>query len=56
VRPLYAGDELTCVCTIAEITERGGAGFLTTRTDVMSGEEIVVTATARLVVRPEGDR
>src|SRR5215475_499983 len=56
LRPLYAGDELTCVCTIAEITERGGAGFLTTRTDVMSGDEVVVTATARLVVRPEGDR
>src|SRR5262245_50237319 len=52
-RPAYAGDELTCVCTIAEISERAGAGFLTTRTEVRSGEDAVVTATARLVVRAE---
>jgi acyl dehydratase len=52
-RPVFAGDALTCVCTIAEITERAGSGFLTTRTDVMSGDDLVVTATAKLVVRAE---
>jgi len=53
VRPVFAGDELTCVCTVAEITERAGSGFLTTRTDVMAGDDLVVTATAKLVVRAE---
>ncbi|HKE64257.1 MAG TPA: MaoC family dehydratase N-terminal domain-containing protein [Micromonosporaceae bacterium] len=53
VRPVYAGDELTCVCTVAEISERAGAGFLTTRTEVRCGDDLVVTATARLVVRAE---
>jgi acyl dehydratase len=51
VRPVFAGDELTCLCTIAEITERAGSGFLTTRTAVMAGDDLVVTATAMLVVR-----
>ncbi len=53
-RPIHAGDELTCVCTVAEITERGGHGFLTTRTDITApGGEPVVTATAKLVIRGE---
>ena len=33
-RPIHAGDELTCLCTIAEIMERAGNGFLTTRTEI----------------------
>jgi acyl dehydratase len=54
VRPVRAGDALTCVCTVAEIAERGGHGFLTTRTEIMSADgELVVTAIAKLVVRGE---
>ncbi len=33
-RPIFAGDELTCVCMVEEIMSRGGHDFLTTRTDV----------------------
>jgi acyl dehydratase len=54
VRPVHAGDILTCVCTVAEITERVGHGFLTTRTEITDATgELVVTATAKLVVRGE---
>jgi acyl dehydratase len=54
VRPVRAGDVLTCVCTVAEITERGGHGFLTTRTEITDASgDLVVTATAKLVVRGE---
>jgi acyl dehydratase len=53
-RPVHAGDILTCVCTVAEITERGGHGFLTTRTEITDADgDLVVTATAKLVVRGE---
>jgi acyl dehydratase len=53
-RPVTAGDELVCVCTISDITERAGAGFLTTTTEVTTvGGERVATATSRLVVRAE---
>jgi acyl dehydratase len=53
-RPVHAGDVLTCVCTVAEITERGGHGFLTTRTEITDATgDLVVTATAKLVVRGE---
>jgi acyl dehydratase len=53
-RPVHAGDILTCVCTVAEITERGGHGFLTTRTEITDATgQLVVTATAKLVVRGE---
>lgn len=51
-RPVVAGDELVCVNTVEEITERGGHEFLTTRTDVTTVEgEPVVTAWSKLVVR-----
>jgi acyl dehydratase len=51
-RPVYAGDELSCVTTITEITSRGGSDFLTTKTEVRdAAERTVVTATAKLVVR-----
>jgi acyl dehydratase len=54
IRPVRAGDVLTCVCTVAEISERGGHGFLTTRTEITDATgELVVTATAKLVVRGE---
>jgi acyl dehydratase len=52
VRPIQAGDTLVCECTIAEITERAGAGFLTTRTALKTDlGEHVATLTAKLVVR-----
>jgi acyl dehydratase len=51
-RPIAAGDELVCVCTISEITERAGAGFLTTTTEVATvAGDPVATATSRLVIR-----
>lgn len=56
VRPIRAGDELTCVCTVADISERGGHGFLTTHTEITApGGEAVVTAIAKLVVRGGDD-
>src|SRR3954454_12312777 len=33
-RPVYAGDKLTCRCTVEEVTSRGGHEFVTTRIDV----------------------
>ena len=53
-RPVYAGDRLTCVCTLEELTSRGGHDFVTTRVDVATADgEPVVTAWSRLVVRGE---
>ena len=42
-RPVRAGDRLTCVCEVEEITSRAGSDFITTRTDITSetGEPIV---------------
>jgi hypothetical protein len=53
-RPINAGDLLTCVSVIEEITSRGGHDFLLARTDV-TGEDggLVVTGWSRLVVRGE---
>jgi acyl dehydratase len=54
-RPVYAGDRLTCVCTVEEITSRGGHDFLTTRTAVATEDgEPIVTVWSKLVVRGEG--
>jgi acyl dehydratase len=54
-RPVYAGDRLTCVCTVDEITSRAGHDFVTTRTEVGTEDgEPVVTVWSRLVVRGEG--
>jgi acyl dehydratase len=51
-RPVHAGDKLTCVLTIADISERAGAGFLSTSTEITTVEgEPVATAISRLVVR-----
>jgi acyl dehydratase len=54
VRPVFAGDKLSCVCVVEEITSRGGHDFITTRTEVstMHGEP-VVTVWSKLVVRGE---
>jgi acyl dehydratase len=55
VRPVYAGDRLTCVCTVEEIISRGGHEFVTTRTDIATEDgEPVVTVWAKLVARGEG--
>ncbi len=53
-RPIHAGDVLTCVSVIEEITSRGGHDFLVARTDVTAEDgELVVTGWSRLVVRGE---
>jgi acyl dehydratase len=52
VRPIQAGDTLICQCTIADITERAGSGFLTARTEIKTDlGELVATASSKLVVR-----
>ncbi|WP_433535775.1 FAS1-like dehydratase domain-containing protein [Micromonospora sp. CA-249363] len=53
-RPVVAGDELVCTNTIEEVTNRGGHGLLTTRTDVSTvAGEPVVAVWARYVIRGE---
>ncbi|MEU6207501.1 MaoC family dehydratase N-terminal domain-containing protein [Micromonospora musae] len=53
-RPVVAGDELVCVSTIEDITNRGGHGFLTTRTEISTvAGEPVVAVWSKLVVRGE---
>ncbi|MCW2641738.1 MAG: hypothetical protein JWP76_4044 [Dactylosporangium sp.] len=54
-RPVYAGDRLTCVCSVEDVTSRGGHDFVTTRTEVATEDgEAVVTVWSKLVVRGEG--
>lgn len=54
-RPVHAGDVVECYCTVTDIAERAGAGFLTTTTEIRTVEgELVVTAISRLVVRADG--
>jgi acyl dehydratase len=51
-RPVVAGDELVCVNTVEDITERAGHDFVTTRTDVRTPDgEAVVSVWSKLVVR-----
>jgi acyl dehydratase len=53
-RPIHAGDVLTCVSCIEEITSRGGHDFLVARSEVTAEDgELVVTGWSRLVVRGE---
>jgi acyl dehydratase len=53
-RPIHAGDVLTCVSVIEDITSRGGHDFLVARTDVTDEDGgLVVTGWSRLVVRGE---
>jgi acyl dehydratase len=55
VRPVYAGDRLTCACTVEDVSSRGGHDFVTTRTEVATVDgEPVVTVWSKLVVRGEG--
>lgn len=54
-RPVRAGDVLTCVSTIEEVTRRGGHDFLQVRTDFTAADGgHVVTVWAKIVVRGEG--
>ncbi|GAA4248747.1 FAS1-like dehydratase domain-containing protein [Dactylosporangium darangshiense] len=54
-RPIEAGDHLTTVMTVEEISSRAGHAFLTTRHEVATVEgEQVVTVWTRLVIRGEG--
>jgi acyl dehydratase len=54
VRPVHAGDSLSCDCVIEEITSRAGHDFVTSRSDITAEDgEPVVTVWARLVVRGE---
>ncbi len=51
-RPIHAGDRLTCVVYIDEISSRGGHDFLLYRSELATPEgEPVVTARTKLVVR-----
>jgi len=51
-RPVVAGDELRCVCTVEEVMSRAGADFVTIRTDVIDAAgEPVCRAWTRLVAR-----
>jgi acyl dehydratase len=51
-RPVVAGDELVCVNSVEEITQRGGHDFLTTRAEITTvAGEPVLTAWSKLVQR-----
>ena len=53
-RPVVAGDELSCVCTVEEVMSRAGNDFVTIRTDVVDAAgSPVVRAWTRLVSRGE---
>ena len=54
-RPVRAGDRLSCVCVVEEITSRAGNDFLTTRTEMSDASGgPVVTVWTKLVVRAAG--
>ncbi len=54
-RPVCAGDRLSCICVIEDVTGRGGHTFLTARIEVTArDDEPVVTVWSKLVVRGEG--
>jgi acyl dehydratase len=51
-RPIVAGDELRCVCTVEEVMSRAGSDFLTIRTEVVDASgSVVCSAWTRLVSR-----
>ncbi len=51
-RPIVAGDELRCVCTVEEVMSRAGSDFLTIRTEVIDADGApVCSAWTRLVSR-----
>lgn len=54
-RPIHAGDRLSYVTTVAELMNRAGIDFLTTRTDITTATgESVVSVWSRLLVRGGG--
>jgi acyl dehydratase len=51
-RPIVAGDELSCVCTVEEVMSRAGSDFVTIRTEVLDASASpVCRAWTRLVSR-----
>jgi acyl dehydratase len=50
-RPIVAGDELDAVCHVDGIRMAGGNAMITTRTELSSQGEPVVTVTSMIVVR-----
>ena len=56
IRPVRAGDRLTVVVHVDEISSRAGNDFLTTRGEISTVEgEHVCTAFSKLVARAAGD-
>jgi acyl dehydratase len=49
-RPIVAGDELTCLCTIEGATSRAGSDFLTLRIDVRAADGSTVCSAWTLLV------
>ena len=53
-RPLHAGDQIVCICSVEEITARAGNEFLTARSELATVDgEHVCSATSKLVIRGE---
>jgi acyl dehydratase len=51
-RPIVAGDELRCVCTVEEVMSRAGNDFVTVRTDLIDATDATICqAWTRLVAR-----
>ncbi len=54
VRPVYAGDRLTCTTHIVQIDSRMGNDFMTLRAEIDTEDgERVITAMSQVVVRAE---
>ena len=51
VRPIHVGDELTVKASVEEIKPLGPNEIATFKTDVFSGDELVVTGWSKIVVR-----
>jgi len=51
VRPIRIGDELTVRASVEEIKPLGPSEIATFKTEVLSGDELVVTGWSKLVVR-----
>jgi len=55
VRPVRAGDRLTCRATLEKVTSRAGLDSVTIRTEIATdGGEPVVTVWSKLIARGEG--
>jgi acyl-CoA thioesterase FadM len=51
LRPIRVGDELTVSASVEEIKPLGTNEIATFKTDVFSGDELVVTGWSKIVVR-----